>query len=67
MYKVFLYQDANKDIEFYRNLDPNDRNSAKQIDTALDTLTWFNVHVDAVLKRVGGAYFITETSVKQYV
>jgi hypothetical protein len=33
----------------------------------LETLQWFNVHVEAVLEKRGGAYFISETSLKPYM
>lgn len=60
MYKVFLYRDASKQIDFYRGLRV-DNKTPQIVDKALENLMRFNVHLDAVLKRVGGAYFIEET------
>lgn len=60
VYRVFLYRDASKPIDFYRGMKADDK-VEKNVDSALKTLMRFNVHLDAVLKRVGGAYFIEET------
>lgn len=63
---MFLYRDASKPIDFYKDLKV-DNKIASQVDKALDTLYKFNVHLDAILKRVGGAYFIEETCLKSYI
>lgn len=60
VYRVFLYRDASKPIDFYRGMKVDDK-AEKTVDNTLKNLMRFNVHLDAVLKRVGGAYFIEET------
>lgn len=67
VYRVFIYQDMSKSLDFYGGLNPNDKDAAKKINKALETLYWFNVHLDAVLKKVGGAYFISESTLKSYL
>lgn len=49
VYRVFLYRDASKPIDFYRGMKADDK-IEKNVDSALKTLMRFNVHLDAVLK-----------------
>jgi hypothetical protein len=64
VYKVYLYTGGSHGKDFYKGVKPTDKNASKTIDGHLKTLNRFNVHLDAVLKRVGGAYFIHDTSLK---
>lgn len=62
-YKVFLCGGAE---QFYNGLKANNKKAPKQIDEHLEDLSRFNVHLDAVLERRNGYYFITETELKQF-
>lgn len=38
VYKVFIYQDASEDLDFYGNISTSSKDSANKIDRALETL-----------------------------
>jgi hypothetical protein len=39
LYKVFIYQDASDDIEFYGNLNSSEKGASSKINKALETLS----------------------------
>ena len=64
VYKIYLYTAKDKGNDFFGNLKATSKGALKKIDQSLQTLTRFNVHVDAIVERSGGAYFIKDTILK---
>ena len=64
VYRIFLYTGSGTGKEFFKGLKPTDKGAAKEIDKHLETLERFNVHLDAVVERKGGVYFIKDTTLK---
>ena len=64
-YKVYHYTGGkHEDDLLYKDLNLNTKSAAKNIDKSIKDLKRFNVHLDAILERRGGAYFITNTQLK---
>lgn len=64
VYRIFLYTGSGTGKEFFKGLKPADKGAHKEIDKHLETLERFNVHLDVVLERKGGVYFIKDTTLK---
>jgi hypothetical protein len=67
LYKVYLYSHGGLGAEFFPKIEPasamSPSNMAKLKGYKADLLK-FNVHVEAILEKVGGAYFIRDTQIK---
>jgi hypothetical protein len=67
LYKVHLYSHGGLGTEFFPKLDPSSAKSASAHPKLLKhhaTLLKFNVHVEAILEKVGCSYFIRDTEMK---
>jgi hypothetical protein len=67
LYKVYLYSHNGHGKEFFPGLDPASAQSPaahSKLKKFQSTLLKFNVHVEAILERVGGAFFIRDTEMK---
>lgn len=65
MYKVYHYTGGkHADDSLYPEINLESKSAAKQIDKSLKDLKRFNVHLDVILERRGGAYFITNSELK---
>mmetsp|Transcript_10106 Transcript_10106/g.11511 ORF Transcript_10106/g.11511 Transcript_10106/m.11511 type:complete len:187 (+) Transcript_10106:837-1397(+) len=67
LYKVYLYSHNGLGKEFFPGVDPSSAQTSgghAKLKKHLATLLKFNVHVEAVLERVGGAFFIRDTVMK---
>ena len=67
LYKVYLYSQGGLGTEFFPKLDPASAQSPSnysKLKKFQATLLKFNVHVEAIVQKVGGAYFIRDTEMK---
>lgn len=67
LYKVYLYSHGGLGKEFFPGVDPSSAQTPSghsKLRKYASTLMKFNVHIDAVLEKVGGAFFIRDTEMK---
>ena len=67
LYKVYLYSHKGLGTEFFPNMDPasiQGENHYSKLKKHQTNLLKFNVHVEAILEKVGGAFFIRDTEMK---
>lgn len=67
LYKVYLYSHNGLGEDFFPEQTPasvQGTNSYSKLKKHQATLLKFNVHVEAILERVGGSFFIRDTTMK---
>jgi hypothetical protein len=67
LYKVHLYSHNGLGKDFFPGIDPSSAqtsSSHSKLEKYQGTLLKFNVHVEAILERVGGAFFVRDTEMK---
>lgn len=65
LYKVYLYSHSGLGEDFFPNISPSDCASGESLSNLKKyqaTLLKFNVHVEAILEKIGGSFFIRQVS-----
>lgn len=67
LYKVYLYSHKGMGADFFPKVDPSSVQSSagySKLRKCKETLLKFNVHVEAVVEKVGGSFLIRDTEMK---
>lgn len=67
LYKIYLYSHNGLGQEFFPKLDPASveaSNAHSKLKKYQATLLRFNVHVEAIVEKIGGSFFIRDTEMK---